>query len=224
MEAGFTALYQKCVHLGCRAEVPECKTSQWFECPCHGSQYNRNGEKKGGPAPRPRPLPAHGVRRQREHRHRHHHPGPPIGTNTTGQEAEGPHCVGGGEALIPMPAHPCCAASTVKAVGVVIAFITTIGFITYAVVNVRAGRAEVASEIELAANRKPYYDDEALEGPKLEQRSSASGSSLLVVIAVRPPALLAGRARSAERSHRDLRPDLREPRCPPLRAHRRRRH
>ena len=23
-------------------------------------------------------------------------PGPPIGTNTTGQEAEGPHCVGGG--------------------------------------------------------------------------------------------------------------------------------
>jgi cytochrome b6-f complex iron-sulfur subunit len=23
--------------------------------------------------------------------------GPPIGTNTTGQEAEGPHCVTGGE-------------------------------------------------------------------------------------------------------------------------------
>jgi cytochrome b6-f complex iron-sulfur subunit len=23
-------------------------------------------------------------------------PGPPIGTNTTGQEAEGPHCIGGG--------------------------------------------------------------------------------------------------------------------------------
>jgi cytochrome b6-f complex iron-sulfur subunit len=22
--------------------------------------------------------------------------GPPVGTNTTGQEAEGPHCVGGG--------------------------------------------------------------------------------------------------------------------------------
>ena len=50
MEAGVTALYQKCVHLGCR--VPECLTSQWFECPCHGSQYNRVGEKKGGPAPR----------------------------------------------------------------------------------------------------------------------------------------------------------------------------
>jgi cytochrome b6-f complex iron-sulfur subunit len=23
------------------------------------------------------------------------YPGPPIGTNTTGQEAEGPHCIGG---------------------------------------------------------------------------------------------------------------------------------
>src|SRR5213593_660164 len=50
MNAGVVALYQKCVHLGCR--VPWCKTSQWFECPCHGSKYNRVGEKKGGPAPR----------------------------------------------------------------------------------------------------------------------------------------------------------------------------
>src|SRR5581483_2020278 len=50
MEAGLVALFQKCVHLGCR--VPWCQTSQWFECPCHGSKYNRVGEKKGGPAPR----------------------------------------------------------------------------------------------------------------------------------------------------------------------------
>ena len=50
MEQGFVALYQRCVHLGCR--VPWCQTSQWFECPCHGSKYNRVGEKKAGPAPR----------------------------------------------------------------------------------------------------------------------------------------------------------------------------
>ena len=61
------------------------------------------------------------------------------------------------------------AATTVKAVGVVIAFITFVGFITYVFVNVRAGRAEVASEIELAPNRKPYYDDEGLEGPRLDR-------------------------------------------------------
>src|SRR5437764_5025457 len=50
MKSGVVALYQKCVHLGCR--VPWCKSSQWFECPCHGSKYSRVGEKKGGPAPR----------------------------------------------------------------------------------------------------------------------------------------------------------------------------
>ena len=98
MEAGLVALYQKCVHLGCR--VPQCVTSQWFECPCHGSQYNQVGEKKGGPAPRGLDRFAMsvdggnfivdtGIIIQ----------GPAIGTNTTGQEAEGPHCItGGGEA------------------------------------------------------------------------------------------------------------------------------
>jgi cytochrome b6-f complex iron-sulfur subunit len=49
-EAPFMALYQKCVHLGCR--VPWCASSQWFECPCHGSRYNRWGEYEFGPAPR----------------------------------------------------------------------------------------------------------------------------------------------------------------------------
>ncbi len=47
---GLMALFQKCVHLGCR--VPWCQTSQWFECPCHGSKYNKWGEWVGGPAPR----------------------------------------------------------------------------------------------------------------------------------------------------------------------------
>jgi cytochrome b6-f complex iron-sulfur subunit len=45
---GVMALYQKCAHLGCR--VPFCQTSQWFECPCHGSKYNKAGEYKLGPA------------------------------------------------------------------------------------------------------------------------------------------------------------------------------
>lgn len=41
---------QACPHLGCA--VPWCQTSQWFECPCHGSRYNRYGEWTDGPAPR----------------------------------------------------------------------------------------------------------------------------------------------------------------------------
>jgi cytochrome b6-f complex iron-sulfur subunit len=95
MRAGLLALYQKCPHLGCR--VPECDTSKWFECGCHGSQYNQAGEKKGGPAPRGMDRFVMEVAGSQfsvdtgqiiE--------GPPVGTNTTGQEAEGPHCVGGG--------------------------------------------------------------------------------------------------------------------------------
>ncbi len=91
MEEGVVALYQKCVHLGCR--VPWCASAQWFECPCHGSRYSRVGEKKGGPAPRGLDRFAVTVENgnlfvdtakviQ----------GPALGIDTTGQEAEGPHC------------------------------------------------------------------------------------------------------------------------------------
>lgn len=94
MQQGIIASYQKCPHLGCK--VPWCPSSQWFECPCHGSKYNRVGEKTGGPAPRgmdhfmldistgkitiDTSTPIEGA---------------PIGTDTTGQGAEGPPCVGG---------------------------------------------------------------------------------------------------------------------------------
>ena len=44
------ALFQTCVHLGCR--VPWCPSSQGFECPCHGSKYTSVGEYFAGPAPR----------------------------------------------------------------------------------------------------------------------------------------------------------------------------
>jgi cytochrome b6-f complex iron-sulfur subunit len=92
-DLGIVALYQRCVHLGCR--VPFCPTSQWFECPCHGSKYNRVGEKKAGPAPR-------GLDRFYATQSGDSSIvidtgtiflGPPIGTNTTGQNAEGPLCV-----------------------------------------------------------------------------------------------------------------------------------
>lgn len=95
MEAGVAALYQKCPHLGCR--VPFCATSQWFECPCHGSKYNRVGEKKAGPAPRGLdrfPVAIEGGRVTVDTSLVVQ--GPPIGTNTTGQEAEGPNCVEAG--------------------------------------------------------------------------------------------------------------------------------
>lgn len=78
------------------------------------------------------------------------------------------------------------AASTVKSIGAVIAVITTIGFVWYVAANIRAGRDEVASEIELAPNRKPYFDDEGLEGPRLT-RALSTGLLLLGVVAVGLP-------------------------------------
>lgn len=95
MAHGVTALYQKCPHLGCR--VPFCVPSQWFECPCHQSKFNRVGEKKAGPAPRG--MDRFGVEIVDGAvvvDTSFVYEGPPIGVNTSGQEAEGPHCVSSG--------------------------------------------------------------------------------------------------------------------------------
>lgn len=94
VEQGVVALYQKCPHLGCR--VPWCETSQWFECPCHGSKYNRVGEKTGGPAPRGMdrfPFEVVGGKMIINTNLSEVVSGPPIGTDTTRQGAEGPLCV-----------------------------------------------------------------------------------------------------------------------------------
>lgn len=48
---GFYAFWARCTHLGC--------TPNWFDaegrfkCPCHGSNFNRNGDVIAGPAPKP---------------------------------------------------------------------------------------------------------------------------------------------------------------------------
>ncbi|MFQ5556085.1 MAG: ubiquinol-cytochrome c reductase iron-sulfur subunit [Acidimicrobiales bacterium] len=88
------ALSEKCTHLGCR--VPFCGSSNRFECPCHGSVFNRAGDLLEGPAPR-------GLDR---------HPlevrddgliyidtgskieGPPPGTETIDEPSPGPSCSG----------------------------------------------------------------------------------------------------------------------------------
>ncbi|HVE98447.1 MAG TPA: Rieske 2Fe-2S domain-containing protein [Mycobacteriales bacterium] len=90
---GLLAIYQKCAHLGCR--VPSCVTSQWLECPCHGSRYNKAGEYKFGPAPRgldhfPLVVEENNVTVDTSTRIL----GPPRGTDTIGQSPAGPHCVG----------------------------------------------------------------------------------------------------------------------------------
>lgn len=74
-------------------------------------------------------------------------------------------------------------ATTQRAIGFVILAIVAVGFVIWLVANLRAGRKEIGSEIELAANRKPYLSDEELEGPKLNL-ALYSALGLLAVIAV----------------------------------------
>ncbi len=78
------------------------------------------------------------------------------------------------------------AASTVTVVGATIVVLMLIGFTIYLVANIRAGRDEAGSEIELAPNRKPYYSDEELETTKLN-RTLRWALVLLIVISVGLP-------------------------------------
>lgn len=57
-----------------------------------------------------------------------------------------------------------------------------IAFVIYAMFNIRAGRAEIGSEIELAPNRKEYFDDEVLEGSRLERVQMLGLACLLVSV------------------------------------------
>jgi cytochrome b6-f complex iron-sulfur subunit len=47
---GVLALYNVCVHLGCLYQWQP--STNRFECPCHGSKYQKNGTYIEGPAPR----------------------------------------------------------------------------------------------------------------------------------------------------------------------------
>ncbi len=79
------------------------------------------------------------------------------------------------------------AASTFRTIGLVIALIVAGAFAIYVLVNVfSTGRKEIGSEIELAPNRKPYYDDEELETKKLDL-SLAAGVGTLAIVSLALP-------------------------------------
>ncbi len=77
-------------------------------------------------------------------------------------------------------------ADTSTSIAWVIFLLAVSGWAFYAFVNFRTGKKEIGSEQTLAANRKPYYDDEKLEGPRLE-RVQLLGLLFLVVITISLP-------------------------------------
>ncbi|MPY94492.1 MAG: c-type cytochrome [Acidimicrobiia bacterium] len=77
-------------------------------------------------------------------------------------------------------------ASIQRNVGLVMAPLLIIAFALYVIFNLRRARPETGTEIELAPNRKPYYGDEDLEGPRLD-RFLTYALGLLGIVAIGLP-------------------------------------
>jgi hypothetical protein len=77
-------------------------------------------------------------------------------------------------------------ANTFSNIGWTIAILVFVGVAIGLFLNARASRPEVGSEIELAPNRKPYYEDDELETTKLD-RTLLLGLLFLGAIAVALP-------------------------------------
>jgi len=78
------------------------------------------------------------------------------------------------------------AVSTPQKLGMAFAIALVIGWAIFIVAHIKRGGVAAGTEIELAPNRKPYYDDDKLESVKLE-RSLVASLILLVIIAIGLP-------------------------------------
>lgn len=94
------------------------------------------------------------------------------------------------------------AATIQQKLGAATIVILLLGWFVYILSHLRrAQKPPVGSEIELAPNRRPYFDDEALEGPRLD-RALMAALVLMIIVAVGLPVYWAnepGRQAGAER-------------------------
>ncbi len=77
-------------------------------------------------------------------------------------------------------------AANFRAIGLTVAVVVLLGFVLLFVRNSFQARAELGSEIELAANKKEYYSDEDLEGKKLDW-SLSFALVLMAIVALSLP-------------------------------------
>jgi mono/diheme cytochrome c family protein len=73
------------------------------------------------------------------------------------------------------------AATTQQTIAFIVFVSAGIGAVFFLIGNSRKAKPEIGSEIELAPNRKPYLDDEELEGPRLEKALLWGVLSLMVI-------------------------------------------
>jgi mono/diheme cytochrome c family protein len=80
------------------------------------------------------------------------------------------------------------AVTTQQRLGLAVVVITLVGWAIYLLLHLgRGGGGEVGSEIELAPNRRPYLDDDAMEGSRLDKVQTWS-IVLMAIVAVGLPA------------------------------------
>jgi len=79
------------------------------------------------------------------------------------------------------------AVTTQQKLGLGFVVVLVVGWVAYLVVHIRRPANPPGSEIELAPNRRPYLDDDAMEGPRLEKILGWS-MVMMVVIAIGLPA------------------------------------
>jgi mono/diheme cytochrome c family protein len=78
------------------------------------------------------------------------------------------------------------AASTQRTIGWVLAVVVIVGFLVYLLFSFRIGKRELGSEVELAANRRPYFDDDGLETFRLDRALVWSLMTLTAVSMILP--------------------------------------
>lgn len=78
------------------------------------------------------------------------------------------------------------ATSTAQRLGTVFAVALVVGWLLFVVAHVKRGEVRAGDEVRTAPNRKAYYDDDTLEGAKLE-RALTMSLILLVIIAIGLP-------------------------------------
>jgi mono/diheme cytochrome c family protein len=59
------------------------------------------------------------------------------------------------------------AATTQQRLGIAVVVVLVLAWLAYVITQLRRSPEPPGTEMELAPNRKPYYDDDALEGPRL---------------------------------------------------------
>ena len=78
------------------------------------------------------------------------------------------------------------AVTTQQKVGIAVVVVMGLGWLVYILSSTRR-TAEPGSEVELAPNRRPYLDDDAMEGPRLD-RALGWSMALLAIVAIGLPA------------------------------------